>query len=101
MTTAQCEECGEKISKEAQTCTHCNAPLPSKTSVYAWLIPIIIITVVGAPFVFVNSESSRTPEEKAALQEQIEAEYRRKGLELNDRNKRAAETNSSQQINRD
>lgn len=80
MPTVQCKECGGQISKEAKACALCGAPLSSKTSVYAWLIPIIIIIVVGAPFVFVDSESSRTPEEKAALLEQIEAEYRRKGL---------------------
>jgi uncharacterized membrane protein YvbJ len=88
MPTVQCKECGEQFSAEAQACTHCGAELASKKSVYTWLIPLLIILVVGAPFFFVGSESSRTPEEKAALQEQVEAEYRRKGLEqTGDRNK--------------
>ncbi len=81
MPQTTCSECGQKVDNKAKACPHCNAILPTKISASTWLIIAIIALVIGGPFIFVGSDSGRSPEEKAALLEQVEAENRRVGLE--------------------
>jgi hypothetical protein len=46
MALVKCKECGEEVSTKAKACTKCGAKAPKKTSLFTWLVLIIIIFVV-------------------------------------------------------
>lgn len=67
MALVKCKECKEQISTKAKACPKCGAVPPKKTSLFTWLILILIIfTVYGA----YQQESSMTPEQRVAREEQ-------------------------------
>lgn len=43
MALTKCTECGEEISKKAEKCPKCGAPTKKKTSIFTWLVVIILI----------------------------------------------------------
>lgn len=46
MALINCKDCGEKVSKKAKSCPKCGASTPKKTSIFTWLILLIIVYVV-------------------------------------------------------
>ncbi len=49
MSLIKCKECGKSISKNAEVCPYCGEPLPKKkkTSLWIWLIILMIIGYVA------------------------------------------------------
>jgi hypothetical protein len=43
MALTKCSECGEAISKRAEKCPKCGAPQKKKTSLFTWLVTIIVV----------------------------------------------------------
>ena len=43
MALVQCKECGERVSSKAKTCPNCGVKAPKKTSLFTWLVLIVII----------------------------------------------------------
>ena len=43
MALKKCKECGEEISKKAEKCPKCGSPQKKKTSLFTWLISILVI----------------------------------------------------------
>ncbi len=49
MALIKCKDCGAKISKKATACPECGAPPKKKTSMFTWLVVVLIgVGVVGA-----------------------------------------------------
>ncbi|MGK0269467.1 MAG: RNA polymerase subunit RPABC4/transcription elongation factor Spt4 [Cocleimonas sp.] len=46
MALVKCKECGEEISSKAKDCPKCGAKPPKKTSLFTWLVLIIIVSVI-------------------------------------------------------
>lgn len=46
MALTKCKECGEEISKKAEKCPKCGAPAKKKTSLFTWLVTIVL--AIGA-----------------------------------------------------
>jgi len=42
MSLVNCKECKHKISKKAQKCPNCGAPVKKKTSMFTWLVGVIV-----------------------------------------------------------
>lgn len=42
MALAKCKECGQEISNKAEKCPHCGAPRKKKTSLFTWIVTIVI-----------------------------------------------------------
>lgn len=60
MSLTKCKECGEEISKKAKKCPRCGAPAKKKTSLFTWIVTILI--VLWAVGYFSNpSTTSRSP----------------------------------------
>jgi len=54
MAFAQCRECTQEVSDEAQACPHCGAPFPSNRSFHGWGYEYkSATTILGYPFVHV------------------------------------------------
>jgi len=51
MALTKCKECGKEISKKAEKCPHCGAPQKKKTSLFTWLVTILIVLWVIGYFV--------------------------------------------------
>lgn len=48
MALRKCKDCGKEISKRADSCPHCGAPI-RKTSLFTWIVTIIIgLVIIGA-----------------------------------------------------
>ena len=43
MALIRCKECGQEISKKAEKCPNCGAPQKKKTSLFTWLVTIVIV----------------------------------------------------------
>jgi RNA polymerase subunit RPABC4/transcription elongation factor Spt4 len=48
MALVKCKECGEKVSTKAKTCPNCGAKAPKKTSLFTWLVLLMIVVIVYA-----------------------------------------------------
>jgi hypothetical protein len=46
MALIKCKECGTEVSKSATACPKCGAPLKKKTSLFTWLVTIVVILIV-------------------------------------------------------
>ena len=46
MALVKCKECNEEISSKAKVCPKCGAKPPKKTSLFTWLVLIIIVFVI-------------------------------------------------------
>jgi RNA polymerase subunit RPABC4/transcription elongation factor Spt4 len=46
MSLIECKECKKEISKKATKCPHCGAPAKKKTSIFTWLVLVIIVYIV-------------------------------------------------------
>ncbi|MGO3346051.1 MAG: zinc ribbon domain-containing protein [Marinomonas sp.] len=46
MALVKCKECNEEISSKAETCPKCGAKPPKKTSLFTWLVLVIIVFVI-------------------------------------------------------
>lgn len=82
MSKVSCKKCGNKISNEEKNCSDCGAALTEKSSRNFWLFLIVFLTFVVGPFFVVDFNPAKSPEERAILQEQIEAENRRSGFNV-------------------
>lgn len=45
MALTKCKECGEQVSTKAETCPKCGAKRKKKTSLFTWLVLIVIVLV--------------------------------------------------------
>ena len=48
MALKKCKECGGQVSSKAKTCPGCGANVPKKTSLFTWLVLIVIVYGVYA-----------------------------------------------------
>lgn len=48
MSLKDCKECGKPVSTEAKACPHCGAKPPAKTSMFTWIVGILMIVVIGS-----------------------------------------------------
>lgn len=46
MALVKCKECGEEISSKAKVCPKCGAKVAKKTSLFTWLVLVIIVFVI-------------------------------------------------------
>ncbi|WP_455756773.1 hypothetical protein [Sulfurimonas sp.] len=70
----KCASCKAEISKNAKSCPHCGEPAPKKTSLFTWLVLILIVLyAIGQ-----NSIESAKEEEEQAKSEKIEAEAKKR-----------------------
>ena len=69
MALIACKECGKEVSKKAETCPHCGAPLKKQPTQYGFgtlvLLGVVVIVLIG---VFSSDDTSipsaaKTPEE--------------------------------------
>ena len=74
MALVNCKECGEKVSSKAKACPNCGAKPPPQTSLVTWLVLIIIVIVVVPAFFSDTPNVTRSPQERAALAAQRDAE---------------------------
>ena len=56
MALTKCRECGEEISKKAEKCPKCGSPQKKKTSLFTWLVVIVL----GLWFIGYISNGSKT-----------------------------------------
>lgn len=56
MALIKCKECGKEISSKAKTCPSCGAKVPKKTSLFTWLVLILILL-----FVYSSYDTPSTP----------------------------------------
>lgn len=82
MALTKCKECGEAISKKAEKCPKCGAPAKKKTSLFTWLVTIIIfMSAVGYFTGNTDRDTSRSfgsnnsPSQKEIAARNIEAEF--------------------------
>ena len=81
MALVECKECGAKVSKKATACPECGAPAKKKTSMFTWLVVVIIgVVVVGAMDKPPSSPPAAplvlTPEQKQAREAELVAELK-------------------------
>ena len=74
MALIKCKECGEKVSSKAKACPSCGAKPPPQTSLFTWLVLIVIVLFVVVPFMSDTPQLNMTPEERAAAQARRDAE---------------------------
>lgn len=43
MALIKCKECGEKVSNKAKTCPSCGVTVPKQTSLFTWLVLVLIV----------------------------------------------------------
>lgn len=48
MALVKCKECGEEISKKADSCPKCGAKKPKKTSLFTWIATLFIVYIIYA-----------------------------------------------------
>ncbi len=48
MALVKCRECGAQVSKKAAACPECGAPAKKKTSMFTWLVLVVIGAVIFA-----------------------------------------------------
>jgi RNA polymerase subunit RPABC4/transcription elongation factor Spt4 len=58
MALVKCKECGVQVSTKAQNCPNCGAKAPKKTSLFTWLVLIVIIV---AGWSAIQSPSTKSP----------------------------------------
>jgi len=88
MALIKCKECGKEISKKAETCPHCGAPLKKQPTQYGCgtllLVGFIVIIFVST---FSSNEPSAPPKPKTS--EEIRKERIEKGFSAWDGSHRA------------
>lgn len=60
MSLVKCKECGQGVSTKAASCPNCGAKAPKKTSLFTWLVLILIIVGVYGASQDTETTSSRT-----------------------------------------
>lgn len=50
MAIKNCSECGQEVSTKAKKCPHCGAPVKQKTSLFTWLVTILLGLVLVSLF---------------------------------------------------
>ena len=58
MALKNCNECNKEVSSKAKTCPNCGAPIKQKTSLFTWLVTIIIIFIVVVQIVPLSNDTS-------------------------------------------
>ena len=73
MSLIKCKECNHDISKKAKKCPNCGAPNKKKTSVFTWLLIIIIsiwfIGLFSSAPTSTRSKTSSTPSKSIELKQ--------------------------------
>lgn len=53
MAMITCRECGKEISSKAEACPNCGAKIPQKTSIFTWIVTVIlglsVVMVIVSP----------------------------------------------------
>jgi len=80
MALTKCKECGEEISKKAEKCPKCGAPQKKKTSLFTWLVTIIVVLWAvgyfsGNPNIGTSSTASRAPSPKEIAMKNVELDF--------------------------
>ena len=60
MALVKCKECGEQVSTKAKNCQNCGAKAPKKTSLFTWLVLIVIVFVGWSAIQSPSTTSSNT-----------------------------------------
>lgn len=80
MALMKCKECGEEISKKAEKCPKCGAPQKKKTSLFTWLVTIIVVLWAvgyfsGNPGTGTSSTANRAPSPKEVAMKNVELDF--------------------------
>jgi len=75
MALIKCKECGESISKKADKCPKCGAPQKKKTSLFAWLVLILVVLFVVGLFSGKSGTTKRTASPKEVAMENVELNF--------------------------
>lgn len=63
MALVKCKECGSEVSTKAKVCPKCGAKAPKKTSLFTWLVAVILAMVMFNAF---TSDPSSPPTSSAS-----------------------------------
>jgi hypothetical protein len=80
MALTKCKECGEEISKKAEKCPKCGAPQKKKTSLFTWLVTIVVVLWAVGYFsgnsgTGTTSTANRTPSPKEIAMKNVELDF--------------------------
>lgn len=80
MALTKCNECGEEISKKAEKCPKCGAPQNKKTSLFTWLVTIIVVLWAVGYFpgnsgIDTASTPNRTPSPKEIAMQNVKLDF--------------------------
>ncbi len=82
MALTKCKGCGEEISKKAEKCPKCGAPQKKRTSLFTWLVTIIVVLwavgyFAGNPGTSTTSTASakREPSPKQLAMDNVKLDF--------------------------
>lgn len=89
MSLVKCKECDEEISKKAPSCPKCGAPAKKRTSLFTWIVTIILgLWLYGylSGISNTNTSQSNTPaavdaKESAAKDVKLEYSWKKEGFD--------------------